>query len=195
LTDNFPAISALNRYDEIFGRDTSSVRRLFVHDLETRYLDQKTGLFATYINPQNHSQLQGPRGISVMYGLHFLRDFDPALAAAQYRLATNCLVRTLFGMTAVREFPEGAQSQEDVDSGPLLFGLGPSASGFAIAAAAVNGDAPTAWKLLQATAVVGLPQLQDGELRYNAMPPVGQAVILFGKSQLMKSEMLLAASK
>jgi len=186
LTDNFPACAALVRYDHVFKHDSSAARNRFLASLKTYYLDRETGLFCTYINPNGPVQIQGARGISVMYGLHFLRDFDPEFAAGQYALAGKLLVRKRLGVTFVREFPEGASDRADIDSGPLILGAGPSASGFAIAAAAINGDTETAWQLAAAVAVAGLPYLHGGELRYTAMPPVGQAVILFGKSELMK---------
>jgi hypothetical protein len=186
ITDNFPALSALSRYDRSFNRNTAAARNKFLSSLKTYYLDKETGLFCTYINPKGHVQIQGARGISVMYGLHFLKDFDAEFATVQYALAKQFLVRRVLGVTAVREFPEGSTGRADIDSGPVIFGAGPSASGFAIAAAAINGDAETAWQLLGASAVVGLPSLRGGELQYASMPPVGQAVILFGKSELMK---------
>jgi len=68
----------------------------------------------------------------------------------------------------------------------LFLGIGPSASGFAIAAAAVMGDEETAESLLKSLALAGLPELRSGELRYTSMPLVGQAVILFGKTELLK---------
>ena len=122
-----------------------------------------------------------------MYGLHFLKDFDAPFAMQQYELARKHLLRPVLGLVAVREFPEGVKETPDVDSGPVLFGFGPSASGFGIAAAAINGDESTAWQLAKASAMVGAPALKNGELRYTIMPPVGQAVILFGKTCLMKA--------
>ena len=70
----------------------------------------------------------------------------------------------------------------------MVLGFGPSASGFAIAAAAMMGDEETAWKLLQAAAIVGLPAWRQGELHYTVMPPVGQAVIFFGKTSLVREK-------
>jgi hypothetical protein len=137
--------------------------------------------------------VQGARGVSVMYDLHFLKDFDTDFAKSQYNVARKCFVKSLFGFTAVREFPEGYSFEGDVASGPMILGTGPAASGFAVAAAALNRDEPTAWELLKASALVGLPQLQNGKLRYEAMPTVGQAVILFGKSELLKSDSGLSA--
>jgi hypothetical protein len=186
-TDNFPALSALSRYDRIFGRHLADVRVRFLKNLKAYYLDQKTGMYCTYVDPTNRRQLQGPRGISQMYGLHFLKDFDADFAAHQYEQARKYLVRPVLGLVAVREFPEGVKETPDVDSGPVLFGFGPSASGFGIAAAAINGDEATAWQLAKASALVGGPVLENGELRYTTMPPVGQAVVLFGKTCLMKS--------
>ena len=40
-------------------------------------------------------------------------------------------------------------------------------------------------KLLKSSALIGLPVFENSELRYNAMPPVGQAVVLFGKTELL----------
>jgi hypothetical protein len=193
ITDNLPALSGLTRYDRVFQRDTSLARKRFLSSIKDYYMDKATGLFCTYVNPEGHRQMQGARGISVMYGLHFLKDFDAAFASEQYELAKRCLVRSQLGFTAVREFPEGSGAAGDIDSGPVILGFGPSASGFAIAAAAVNGDDATAWELLKASALVGLPRLQGGKLQYMAMPTVGQAVVLFGKSELLRREVYLSA--
>ena len=186
ITDNFPSLSALSRYDRVLGCDTSQVRRKFVKSLKTHYLDPKTGLFCTYIDPGTHRQLQGPRGISVMYGLHFLKDFEPDFAKKQYALARRHLIRSAFDLAAVREFPEGSEQEGDVDSGPVMFGLGPSAGGFAIAAAVLMEDGETGAQMIDASTLAGLPSFYDGELEYATMPAVGQAVILFGKTLLLK---------
>jgi len=163
------------------------VRRKFVAGLKAHYLDAQTGMFCTYVDPPARRSLQGPRSVSQMHGLHFLRDVDPEFAAGQYALAQNHLFRPVLGLLAVREFPEGVRERADVDSGPLILGLGPSASGFGIAAAAINGDTQSAWQLAKAATVVGAPVFKEGELRYTLMPPVGQAVILFGKTLLIGS--------
>ncbi len=186
ITDNFPALSALSRYDRVFGKDTSAARTKFSNSLKTYYLDTNTGMLCTYVVPASHHQVQGPRGISEMYGLHFLKDFDERFAVKQYALAKRYLFKTVLGMTAVREFLDGTEGRADIDSGPLILGAGPSASGFAIAATAINGDAATAHQLVNSATLVGMPVLRNGELQYLAMPTVGQAVVLFGKMELLK---------
>lgn len=187
ITDNCPSLSALARYGILFKRDTSKIRSRFIQSVRDHYLDRPTGLFATYVDPKTYRQLQGPRGVSVMYGLQFMRDIDSKFATEQYTLAKSHFIRTTFGLTAAREFPEGVDGRGDVDSGPLILGLGPSASGFAIAAAAVMDDFETAMQLARSSVIVGSPKLSNGELQYTMMPTVGQSVILFGKALLLKS--------
>ena len=117
--------------------------------------------------------------------LHFLKDFSPTFAEEQYALAKRCLIRAMPGFAAVREFPEGVDGSADIDSGPLLFGMGPSASGFAVAAAATMDDREIATQLIAASVLTGLPEYSDGKLHYHTMPVVGQAVILYGKTLLL----------
>ncbi len=47
------------------------------------------------------------------------------------------------------------------------------------------GDRETAAQLLKASVLAGVPEWHQDELEYTMMPPVGQAVILFGKTQLL----------
>ena len=182
ITDNFPALSGLVRYDRQFGCHLSGVKDRFVANLKAHYLDHKTGMFCTFVDPTTSGQLQGPRGISEMYGLHFLKDFAPDFALEQYAAAKRCLLRQVLGLTGVKEFPAGAPTELDVASGPLIFGLGPSASGFGIAAAAIMGDTTTARHMIESSVAVGLPRYSNGQLNYLAMPSVGQTVVLFGKT-------------
>ena len=188
ITDNFPALSGLVRYNRLFRSYNArfDAAGKFLQNLKQYYLDKRTGMYCTYVNPDTHAQSQGPRGISVMYGLHFLRDFDPPFALEQYDLAKKYLIRDVMGVSAAREFPEGAEANGDIDSGPVIFGLGLSASGFAIPAAVINGDTNTAQRLLNAATLAGLPVLHDDELQYQSMPLVGQCVVLYGKTEMLK---------
>ena len=72
-------------------------------------------------------------------------------------------------------------------------GFGASASGFAIAATAVMDDVEAGGQLLRSLFLLGL-EVRDGDkLYYRELPEVGQAVILFGRTEILKRE--VAASK
>lgn len=185
ITDNVPALSALARYDRLFRRNLSDVTQRFLQHARAHYLDSK-GLLSSYIDPFKRRPLQGARGVGISYVLHFLEDIDAGFARNQYALAKREFFRSALGFAAVREFPEGTKEEFDVDSGQVVFGLGTAASGFGIAAAAVMGDEEMTRQLLKSSALIGLPVLRGGELSYSVMPPVGQAVVLFGKTELLR---------
>jgi hypothetical protein len=186
LTDNFPALSALMAYDRAFHSHLAQpLAERHVASIKRHYLDTTTGMFCTYALPRERRSMQGPRGISQMYGLHFLRDFAPEFAVEQYALARRHLFSRTLGIPGVREFPKGMPATPDVDSGPLILGIGPSASGFAVAAAAMMGDRELAAEFARAAGAVGLPIFTEDKMTYALMPAVGQGVILYGKSLLL----------
>lgn len=186
LTDNFSALSALVRYDRIFQTHYSAAKDQCVASIKAYYLDPKTKMYCTYADLPSHQQGQGPRGISMMYGLHSLRDFAPDFAKEQYALAKRYLIGSLFGCCAVREFPPGQEGHADIDSGELIMGFGPSASGFAIGAAAAMDDLATGEQLMRSLSLLGLEVRDGSELYYREIPVVGQAIILFGRTELFK---------
>ncbi|HSH94810.1 MAG TPA: hypothetical protein VK968_11740 [Roseimicrobium sp.] len=186
LTDNFAALAALQRYDQIFGSKLGRVKVDALSSIKRRFLDADTGMLSTYVDPKGGRSLQGPRGVAQMYGLHFLWDFDALFAREQYERAQTHLILNSHGVAAVREFPKGVEGRPDIDSGPVIFGLGASASGFALAAAVNAEDWKTVEGLLQALNGVGGAAWEGDRLRFTRMPAVGQAVILYGKTLLLK---------
>ena len=118
-----------------------------------------------------------------MYGLPFLSFVDADLAREQAAAARTDLARSaVVGLTGVREYPEGAPGFADVDSGPIVMGFGAAASGLALAAFAASGDTELAQALVKSAAAVGDPEWRGQALTYQLMHPLGQAVLLFGKT-------------
>jgi hypothetical protein len=73
----------------------------------------------------------------------------------------------------------------DVDSGPVIPGLGASASasGLAIMGAASFGDLGYFRSLLASLEFAGFPREREGRLRYHASNPVGDAVLLYAMTE------------
>ncbi len=103
-------------------------------------LDPATGLFAHACDPVS-GQPQGPaRGSSQTLLLPFLFELEGNLAAVHYQRFRRHFVAAPAGLPGVREYRRGVRATGDVDSGPLIFGLSPSASVVAPAAARLAGD-------------------------------------------------------
>jgi hypothetical protein len=84
--------------------------------------------------------------------------------------------RSVLGFGAIREYAHES-GPGDIDSGPVIFGLGVSASGFAMGAARIHGD-EKAFRALYASAhFSGAPV--DGNDRRNFVigGPIGQAIL------------------
>lgn len=116
-------------------------------------------------------------GWNSMY-LHFV---DPAFAREQFTKAeATFLFDTVPGLAAWREFPPGVEGHGDVDSGPLIFGLSPSGTGFALAGATLYGSKARGGMLRTAEAAgVSVPW---GGLHYLLSPLVGEAAVLAAKT-------------
>jgi hypothetical protein len=82
------------------------------------------------------------------------------------------------GLAAVREYPADSSGQGDVDSGPLVFGISPAATGFAIAGARHEGDARLLAALLGTAELAGTTAGWSGRRRYLVAPLVGDAIVL-----------------
>jgi len=79
----------------------------------------------------------------------------------------------------MREYPRGAQGGwGDIDSGPVLFGVGLSASGFAVASARMHGDREMFRALWRSATLFGVPVQRGGRQRFLTGGPLGNATLL-----------------
>lgn len=90
-------------------------------------------------------------------------------------------MRSVAGVTGVREYPEPLDLPPNTDSGRIFLGLGEAASGFGLAAAAAAGDIELLATLLHSARRVAPPRWNGDELSLANVPPVGQAALLRAK--------------
>ena len=84
----------------------------------------------------------------------------------------------VLGFGAMREYAPGVAGRGDIDSGPLVFGYGISATGFAIGSARVHGDHER-FEALYATAhLFGAPVTLRGRISFLTGGPLGDAILL-----------------
>lgn len=100
---------------------------------------------------------------------------NPALSRDLYASLDH---RRLAGFDGVREYPAGVRGWGDIDSGPVLFGVGVSATGFALAGARLHGD-EASWRRSWRTATLfGLPIPARGGRWYLTGGALGKAILL-----------------
>ena len=176
--DNAALYAALALFARFHGDDFGPLFERFVAHAEAHLLDRQTGTIAFRFDRRGRA-LGRSRGSGVGWNSFFLPFFAPELAQRQYeRTKAHFLVRLPFGLAALREYPRGHEGAGDVDSGPLLAGLSPSATGFFLAGARRAGDAETYATLFRTASLVGVSTDAAEGRAYRLAPLVGDAIVL-----------------
>ena len=86
---------------------------------------------------------------------------------------------SLFGFAAVREYASSVSGEiGDIDSGPVLFGLGFSATGIQLANCKTFGDHKNFLKIYPSTTMIGTPWKDNKSWKYVCGGPLGNAFML-----------------
>ena len=172
VPDNVVAIAGLSLLDRCRGEPSSraTITR-FLEVMQRERLDAKTGVLV-------FAPGQLGRGSGAAWMAYFLTFIDDDLARSQTAaLFREFGVELPFGGFALREWPRGVERGGDVDSGPLVFGLSPSATGFSLAGAAYFKDTARLHALLVPAEAVGT-SIGVWHRRYLLAPLVGDAIVL-----------------
>jgi hypothetical protein len=136
--DNIMCLASLALHDRIFVPKYQSVITNWMDRIKA-HLDEKTGLI-----PHSFSLIYDKgietRGSSQSLMLSFLPKIDPIFAQNQYRIYKKQFIQEKIGLPAVREYPTGIAGGGDIDSGPVIWDVGGSASIVGVRTAAENDD-------------------------------------------------------
>lgn len=175
--DNVAALASLELYERwVYQRPSSTVQRWVAYG-KTHLRDKRTGLLVHSLDEQGRPT-QGARGCSTAWYSFFLPMMDPVFARDQYDLMRQSMVDRVLGLTGVREYPKGISGHGDVDSGPVIFGLSTSATGFALGGARWQHDVDFLDRLGTISELVGFTIQWKGRRRYLTAPLVGDAIML-----------------
>ena len=148
------ATAAIARVSDMPRVDRDRLSNVVVATLSGRFSDTY-GLPATLVDSRTGHILQGSRGCSTSGLLSFAYELDPRAADGWYASYVEHYWFANRWIAGFREHAAGSQySFTDVDSGPILFGIGTVASLFGVGAARSAGRYDQAAPLtMQAVAV------------------------------------------
>jgi len=177
-SDNATAAASIAVHALASGEDHGPELRRFVQYTRSHLLDARTGLVVFKVGAQGQP-LGTPRGCGVGWNSFYLPFVDRTFASEQWaRLRDHMVRRSPIGLWGVREYPAGAWGLGDVDSGPIVLGLSPSATGFALAGARREADVETLGRLMLTAELAGTTWVGLEGTRYLAAPLVGDAIVL-----------------
>jgi hypothetical protein len=126
--DIMPCVASLKIHDEFLNKKFSGVIKHWIA-LVKLSLDTETGLIPHSVFAENGEVLEGARGSSQSLILNFLNEIDLTFSIAQFQLYKKHFVDSKFGLPGIREYPYNSTNNGgDVDSGPVLLGVGGAAS-------------------------------------------------------------------
>jgi hypothetical protein len=180
--DNVIAMTSLRLHDELYGTKYSKDINHWLDYIQT-HLDPATGLIPHQINADTGEIIEGGRGSSQVLTLSFLPELDNNFAKLQYSRFRSLYTQTFLDFILVREYQHGSEGFGDVDSGPLIGGLSPVASGVILGTAHANGDEEIFERTLQLSEVLGVPIKLGDEKRFAfGQLVVGDEFLVWGKT-------------
>lgn len=178
-TDVAAVAAAIAVHGRVTHASHEPVLRQWAERVRARQIDPASGLVIQRMDARTGAAHDAPRASGTGLAAYFAGFADRGVAEL---LATGILRNesTRFGFGAIREYADGYQGKirGDVDSGPVVFGVSVSATGFALAPARAFGHEDVFRALYRTTDLFGLP-IEDGDRRRFAVGgPIGNALLL-----------------
>jgi hypothetical protein len=157
------------------------------------HLDPGTGMPAGHLESDTGRLVEPARGCANSWMLALLPQMEPEFAGQQYGLYKKHFLVQRLGFSMFREYPHGIDMPADVDSGPIVWGAGVTATGTGLAAALANGDLATARDIHDLAAMFGWPRFievegQKGRQYLLGALPVGDAFLAWAYSIEVKQQ-------
>jgi hypothetical protein len=144
--DNIMCLASLNFYDEIYPPPASigtgqykALKNEWISRIKD-HLNIETGLIPHAYSLYNNTGADGVRGSSQSLMHCFLPALDSAFAKDQFQKYKKYFLDYKLTLPNIREYPNGFRGTGDIDSGPIIWDVGPVASIVGIKAMAENKD-------------------------------------------------------
>lgn len=177
----FPAdvasvVGAIGQHARVTGADHSELLGRWSRILRERYRAED-GLVYQTVDPERGVGLGEARASGTALVVYFSSFADRELAL-ELDGSVSRRLRSLWGFGGVREYPVGTRGGGDIDSGPVLFGVSVSATGFGLAGARMSGDAARFTALYRTATLFGAPVRRGDGWGYVAGSGLGDAILL-----------------
>lgn len=184
--DNVTALASLLIHDRLFGTDRAAAYRAW-KAWTLAHADPPTGLPAGKLDQKTGALHEPARGCANSWIIGLLGREDPAFAAELYQKYLAHFGLRSLGFRMLREYPAGRALEADVDSGPIVWGAGVTATGAGLAAARAAGDLTMAGDIANLASVFGYPRWHnlDGRPARDTLfgqLPMGDAFLAWGLS-------------
>jgi hypothetical protein len=185
--DMFVAMASINNYKNLYGAKYKSMVADWIEIVKTK-VDPKTMLVPHKVNSLNGASIEGARGCSISLILRLLSEIDMNFARKQYLLYQGNFVSTTFGLPSIREFPKGEIGFGDIDSGPVIFGIGFAGTIVSIGTHSVLGDFESSENQYNTINSFGFGSNVSKSKKYVlGLLPIADAFVAWSRSSALKN--------
>ena len=180
--DMFVAMASLRNHDKILAPKYHLDINDWLVKVKLR-LDPVTKMIPHKVDAQTGMPIQGARGCSTSLILRMLAEIDPKMAKEQFKLFQTHFAATTFGLPSILEYPKGQFGLGDVDSGPVIFGVGFSGTIVSIGTYAMFDQGNLATAQYKTIHAFGLGHTTQTEKSYLlGQLPMADAFITWGRA-------------
>ena len=177
--DNCAVIASIALHGRAAKVDHSALVQRWVDHYRAEYVHAESGLLYQAADPGSGNVEDAPRASGTALGAYFLSLAQEPLAQELVDGLRRSTRRRVLGFGLVREYAPGfSGGRGDIDSGPVVFGISFSGTGFALAAARAAGDRALYRELYRTSYLVGAPYAWQGRSAYAMGGPLGNSIML-----------------
>lgn len=189
-SDACVGMASLALYNRLVEPQYSDLQQTWVRRIR-QCVEKTTGLLPHHTAAVTAQPLEGPRGSSGVLNLYFLPDIDPQFAVEQFVRFDSLFGQSRLGLATIREYPRGTSGMGDVDSGPVVWGVGFAATIVGIGTYLRMGEVTKAQAISDAVESLGFSYSWGGRKRYIwGMLPIADALIAWGRAQRAEAHVM-----
>lgn len=179
--DAVVCVASLSLHDRLFRPKYSTAIREWLQKVKQN-LDP-IGLIPHDVEAGSGKSIGSSRGSSQSLILNFLAEIDKSFAEDQFDLYKQYFLAYRFGLPGVREYPKGSAGAGDIDSGPVIAGIGAAATIVGFKTMNAYGEIAVGTAMRNGIEAFGLPVTTNAQKKYlfGALP-MADAFIAWGHS-------------
>jgi len=189
--DMFVAMASLSNRDKIFGQKYDTIISGWIKNVKSR-LDKDNNLIPHKVDSKSGMPESGARGSSMSLMLKMLSEINPEFGKEQYKIFKEKFLSETFGIPYSREYPESESGSGDIDSGPVIFGIGFVSTIMTAGILPLYDDIELSEKQYRTLNAFGFPGISGNQKKYIfGKYPMADAFIAWGRTVELKQSGLL----
>lgn len=176
--DNASVLGSLLMHQKFFDGAHADVTGAMLQRFQKTWCEQKNGLLHQAVDGRTGESLDEPRASGTALAAYFISFGDAETARQLFGALRDECAGSFLRFGFMREYPVGIEGHGDIDSGPVIFGISPSATGFSLAGARIFGDRWLFVRLYRLAHLTGAPIASGGRQQFITGGPLGNAIML-----------------